>query len=221
MENGAIRMSNVRRLILCLAMAAACASFIGCNDHKRERRRGARSKSAEVNNEASRESGRENARPGASSADNARRTAARPAAEPSLEVLPPRPPPTSSEPVGKVTAARMPQPALAKPAAAKVVTAAVPVVADKPEKARPSPCRGGGFGDRFAVHDVDPSDTLNIRAQPDAKAEIVGTLPPDATGLLGHGNPRTIARSTWREIECGTLRGWVNDRFLLRTHKDK
>jgi hypothetical protein len=30
------------------------------------------------------------------------------------------------------------------------------------------------------------------------------------------GQRRVVGRSSWREVECGTIRGWVNEKFLAR-----
>jgi hypothetical protein len=77
-----------------------------------------------------------------------------------------------------------------------------------------SACAPGASGPRFAVHGVDATDTLNVRSSPDAKSDVLGQLPPSATGVVGIGHPQKVGTSTWRKVRCGQLVGWVNDRFL-------
>lgn len=80
-----------------------------------------------------------------------------------------------------------------------------------------SPCQGGTFkGERLSVQGVAADDVLNVREAPDKASAVLGALPPDATGVQGTANRRRVGASTWREVECGTLRGWVNERFLAR-----
>ena len=74
-------------------------------------------------------------------------------------------------------------------------------------------CEGAGKGPRFAVWGVDPSDVLNVRAEPNAKSEVLGELPPNATGVSLAGDKDV---GSWRKIECGKISGWVNGRFLSR-----
>jgi hypothetical protein len=89
-------------------------------------------------------------------------------------------------------------------------------VNDKPSGSR---CEGGsGKGERLAVQGVAANDVLNVREAPDKASTILGELPPDATGVRGTANRRRVGSSTWREVECGNLHGWVNERFLARDH---
>jgi len=102
------------------------------------------------------------------------------------------------------------------------LAAAAPAPA--PEPARPgadrppgSRCEGGtAKGERLSVQGVAADDVLNVREAPDKAAAVLGALPPDATGVRGTPNRRRVGASTWREVECGNLRGWVNERFLAR-----
>jgi len=73
---------------------------------------------------------------------------------------------------------------------------------------------------RASVHDVDPSDVLNIRVAPDWHSEIKGSLPPDATDVSVIGPPRGTKTSTWREVICGKTRGWVRDKFIVIEEDD-
>jgi hypothetical protein len=59
----------------------------------------------------------------------------------------------------------------------------------------------------LSVQGVAADDVLNVREAPDK---------PDATGVRGTQNRRRVGASIWREVECGNLRGWVNERFLAR-----
>jgi hypothetical protein len=77
-----------------------------------------------------------------------------------------------------------------------------------------SVCGPGGKGPRFAVHGVDPSDTLNVRVAPDAQSEVLGQLLPNTTGVVALGQEQKVGPSIWRKVRCGALVGWVNGRFL-------
>jgi len=63
----------------------------------------------------------------------------------------------------------------------------------------------------FAVTDVAAGDVLNVRALPDAKSEVIGTLAPDATGVevvaLAKGG-------RWGMVNAGESAGWAAMRFL-------
>jgi hypothetical protein len=120
----------------------------------------------------------------------------------------PQPPPAPSRPA--VAAApeseRPPAPPPRRPR---------PVVKEPPAPA-PSTCGARGAGESFAVQGVDASDVLNVRAEPAASSAILGSLPPDATGISVVDDHRRARRSSWQKVECGKLRGWVNGRFLAR-----
>jgi uncharacterized membrane protein len=64
----------------------------------------------------------------------------------------------------------------------------------------------------LVVIGVGASDVLNVRAEPDADATLVGTLTPNASGLS------VTAQSTetldWIHIESNGLQGWVNASYL-------
>jgi uncharacterized membrane protein len=63
----------------------------------------------------------------------------------------------------------------------------------------------------YAVTDVASSDSLNIRAAPDAKARIIGTLPSNARKI------EVVARSLagqWAQINTGERTGWVSLHYL-------
>ena len=63
----------------------------------------------------------------------------------------------------------------------------------------------------FSVTGVAADDVLNIRALPDAKSEVVGSLAPDATGVevvaLAEGG-------RWGMVNTGEQAGWAAMRFL-------
>jgi uncharacterized protein YraI len=65
------------------------------------------------------------------------------------------------------------------------------------------------------VHGVAPPDVLNMRAGPSSKDVVVGTIPPDASGVIAVGARRQMGPSVWREVSYGGVRGWVNARFLV------
>lgn len=61
----------------------------------------------------------------------------------------------------------------------------------------------------FDVARVAPDDVLNIRADPSARAPIIGTLAPDATGIeVVH------EQQGWARINHGEGSGWVSARYL-------
>jgi hypothetical protein len=51
--------------------------------------------------------------------------------------------------------------------------------------------------------------------EPDPKAPLVGTIPPDTRGVLTTGKTRRVGPSIWREVIHREIRGWVNERFLV------
>jgi uncharacterized protein YraI len=54
-----------------------------------------------------------------------------------------------------------------------------------------------------------------MRAGPSSNDAVVGTIPPDASGVISVGGRRQIGSSVWREVSYGGVRGWVNARFLV------
>jgi hypothetical protein len=73
---------------------------------------------------------------------------------------------------------------------------------------------GPGAGERFFVQGVAATDTLNVRAEPDPRAAVLGELPPDATGVIGTEETARVGSSIWRKVRCQRTIGWVNERFL-------
>ena len=63
----------------------------------------------------------------------------------------------------------------------------------------------------FDVQDVATGDVLNIRAAPDAGADIIGTLAPDAKGIEV---VTTDPGGKWAQVNTGEQAGWVAMRFL-------
>lgn len=61
----------------------------------------------------------------------------------------------------------------------------------------------------FDVARVAPDDILNIRAEPSAQAEIIGTLAPDATRIEVVEEIRG-----WARVNTGEGSGWVSSRYL-------
>lgn len=61
----------------------------------------------------------------------------------------------------------------------------------------------------FDVTGVAPDDVLNLRAEPNAGSQILGTLAPDATGVEVVEERRGWARVNLREAS-----GWVSMRYL-------
>ena len=135
---------------------------------------------------------------------------------------PPAPPPPAAAPARELTVESSVPVPMPPRRGSRRVAAAAPPPAPAPEPARPSAtpgsrCEGGsGKGERLTVQGVAADDVLNVREAPDKGAAVLGGLPPDATGVRGTSNRRRVGASTWREVECGNLRGWVNERFLAR-----
>ncbi|MDO5657535.1 MAG: SH3 domain-containing protein [Paracoccus sp. (in: a-proteobacteria)] len=61
----------------------------------------------------------------------------------------------------------------------------------------------------FDVTGVAADDVLNIRAHPNASAEIIGTLTPDATGI-----EVVEQRGNWGRVNTSEQSGWVSLRYL-------
>ncbi len=59
---------------------------------------------------------------------------------------------------------------------------------------------------------VAANDTLNLRAQPDAKSAKTGTLAPDANGITVVAVDSKGA--DWVKVSKGGVSGWVNAKFL-------
>jgi uncharacterized protein YgiM (DUF1202 family) len=60
----------------------------------------------------------------------------------------------------------------------------------------------------YATHGY--SDRLNIRKTPSTSAAVVGTIPPEETGLQG----TVECSATWCPIDYQGKRGWVGRRYL-------
>ncbi|MDD5391587.1 MAG: SH3 domain-containing protein [Thiothrix sp.] len=60
----------------------------------------------------------------------------------------------------------------------------------------------------YATHGY--TDRLNIRKTPSTSAAVVGTIPPEETGLQGTGE----CSATWCPINYQGKRGWVGRRYL-------
>ncbi len=58
---------------------------------------------------------------------------------------------------------------------------------------------------------VAGNDILNIRAEPNAKAQILGTLPPDAKGVEIIRFDQT---GRWAQVSAGETSGWASGNFL-------
>jgi uncharacterized membrane protein len=65
----------------------------------------------------------------------------------------------------------------------------------------------------YSVTGVGGNDVLNVRAAPDAAADLLATLPPDGTGIEVVG---LSPEGTWAQVNAGETAGWVALRFLAR-----
>jgi hypothetical protein len=72
----------------------------------------------------------------------------------------------------------------------------------------------GWKGQTFSVDGVDLSDVLNVRVDPDWRSEVLGKLAPGTGGVIGLGERQRVGTATWRKIACGSVHGWVNEKFL-------
>lgn len=74
-----------------------------------------------------------------------------------------------------------------------------------------------GTSNLYAVINVFPDDTLNIRSGPGVGNNIVGKLQPNQSGLMRTGKSSSVGEDTWVEIQNpGGGTGWVNADFLTQ-----
>lgn len=66
----------------------------------------------------------------------------------------------------------------------------------------------------YRVIDVAGDDVLNVRTQPDAASQIVGTLPSDANDVVVAGTRMELNGSVWWQVVTDDGLGWVNSRYL-------
>jgi hypothetical protein len=66
----------------------------------------------------------------------------------------------------------------------------------------------------YAVFNVAPNDSLNVREAPSLKAGITGKLAHNTSGIQFTGEKRTVGREAWVKIKHETLTGWVNQNYL-------
>jgi hypothetical protein len=134
--------------------------------------------------------------------------------EPVSQSYDPPPPPPSPPP-----------PTLPPPPAPPTARAEEPLSSERPatlvsrfRSTRSNRCNTpkGYTGETFSVQRVDPSDVLNVRVEPDWKSDIVGKLAPDMRGVIPLGERQRVGPASWRKVACGTVRGWVNEKFLER-----
>lgn len=64
---------------------------------------------------------------------------------------------------------------------------------------------------RADVSGVAANDVLNVRAEPNAKAQITGVLAPDAKGVEVVSYDAT---GQWARVSMGEVSGWASGRFL-------
>ncbi|MEM6577414.1 MAG: SH3 domain-containing protein [Pseudomonadota bacterium] len=65
----------------------------------------------------------------------------------------------------------------------------------------------------YNVVGIAQTDVLNVRAAPNLSAQILSTLPHDATGLEVVGRD---ADDGWAQINIGEQTGWISLQFLAR-----
>ncbi len=84
-----------------------------------------------------------------------------------------------------------------------------PVLAE--DKTIPEP------GLRYRITGVAQNDQLNVRAEPRADAQIVGSLRPETGEIVVTGTQQVIGSTIWWELVYPGAEqkiGWVNSRFL-------
>jgi hypothetical protein len=115
------------------------------------------------------------------------------------------PPPTIAPPLPTTDGG---QPTAAPPAATTTPATTAPTATVSPVAGPVS----------YQVAFVADNDRLNVRRQPHWQADVVGELPPDATGItvIGEGRPAQ-GTSLWLPVETVVGEGWVNSRFLTET----
>lgn len=66
----------------------------------------------------------------------------------------------------------------------------------------------------YRVINVASDDVLNIRSGPGVSNGIIGTIPPNGTGVRIIGGGTTVGGYVWVPIQYGGVTGWVNSVFL-------
>ena len=66
----------------------------------------------------------------------------------------------------------------------------------------------------YAVFNVRGDDALNVRSNPDRKAELAGAIPHDAKGINVTGAGVRRGRECWVPVRYQSLTGWVNQSYL-------
>jgi uncharacterized membrane protein len=79
--------------------------------------------------------------------------------------------------------------------------------------ARPPATRDEPIGS-LRVTGVAAGDVLNIRSRPDGDSEVIGSIPPNATGIEGLAPPDAVGQPKWQKVRFGNTIGWVNARFV-------
>ena len=78
------------------------------------------------------------------------------------------------------------------------------------------------FGPRvFSVTRVAPWDKLNVREEPGASAKVIGKIPSDGEGVVVIGDKEKIGNAIWINVAWGSLKGWVNERYLASDYVKK
>ncbi|SDY38622.1 hypothetical protein SAMN05444004_101313 [Jannaschia faecimaris] len=77
----------------------------------------------------------------------------------------------------------------------------------------PAQADGGRLPALFDVVGVAADDRLNVRAQPDGSAEILGDLAANAVNIEV---VRLNASGAWGQVNLGERAGWASMRFLSR-----
>ena len=67
----------------------------------------------------------------------------------------------------------------------------------------------------YRVVGIGRGDQLNIRDRPDANAEIIGRIPPNARRIAGFGcTDDTPSRQAWCRVKYNGVVGWVRETFI-------
>jgi len=66
----------------------------------------------------------------------------------------------------------------------------------------------------YAVFNVAPNDSLNVREMPELRTNVTGQLAHNARGIKFTGEKQKSGRETWVKIKLGSVSGWVNQNYL-------
>lgn len=66
----------------------------------------------------------------------------------------------------------------------------------------------------YAVFNVAPNDSLNVREMPELRTKATGQLAHNAKGIKFTGEKQKFGTAAWVKIKLGSVSGWVNPNYL-------